>query len=159
MSNYQPYVPSQATPPGWSPGDYQGYGTQPAADPQASAPASAPASAQPTSAYPPPMSAYPQQMSPYSSAYPMMPARSEHPQATTVLVLGILGFFVSVTGPIAWAIGNKARRECASGMYVETDALRIGRILGIITSILLIVGIGTVVLYFLLVIGMWITIR
>ena len=80
--------------------------------------------------------------------YPNMPypggnamVRPEHPQATAVLILGILGFFVSITGPIAWFMGNKAKKECEAGMYTMNDQLKIGRILGMVVTILLIVGI------------------
>ena len=78
--------------------------------------------------------------------YPVMPyqqpmGRPEHPQATTILILGILGIVAAgILGPIAWYMGNKAMRECASGMYAVTDQLKAGRILGIIGTVLLIVG-------------------
>ena len=152
MSNYQPYIPAQETPPGWPPGEYQRYGTQPVAAPTQSG--------QPAPAYSPTTSAYPQPMAPYSQAvYPMVAVRPEHPQATAVLVLGILGFFVPITGLIAWVLGNKGRRECASGMYVETDPLRIGRILGIVTTILMIIGIILVAVYMIALFAMFATYR
>lgn len=87
--------------------------------------------------------------------YPQMMVRPEHPQATTVLVLGILGFVTSgLTGPFAWAIGNKALKECDSGMYRVTDQLTVGRILGIVTSILLIVGVA-VTIFILFAVGIF----
>jgi len=64
----------------------------------------------------------------------------EHPQATVVLVLGILGLFTAILAPIAWYMGNKATREVQAGTYSMSDPLKIGRILGIIGTILLIVG-------------------
>jgi hypothetical protein len=71
----------------------------------------------------------------------------EHPMATTVLVLGILGFVTSgITGLVAWVLGNRARRDCVTGMYAMSDSLRIGRVLGIITGVLLIIGIGVLLL-------------
>ncbi|MDR0283537.1 MAG: hypothetical protein LBI33_01395 [Propionibacteriaceae bacterium] len=82
---------------------------------------------------------------PYGAAYAA--PRPEHPRATTILVLGILGFVTSgILGPVAWAMGNTARRECAAGQYTMTDSLRIGRMLGIITTILLIIGIVLIVI-------------
>jgi len=92
---------------------------------------------------------YPQ---PEPPNYPVMPypqpvVRPEHPQATTVLVLGILGLvFAGILGPFAWYMGNKALRECATGMYAATDQLKAGRILGIIATVLLIVGVATAII-------------
>jgi len=78
--------------------------------------------------------------------YPVMPypqptGRPEHPQSTTVLVLGILGIVLAgILSPIAWHMGNKALRECATGMYTAPDQLKAGRILGIVGTVLLIVN-------------------
>ncbi len=60
----------------------------------------------------------------------------DHPQSTTVLVLGILGFVVAVTGPFAWYIGSKARKEIRQnpGSYREGGMLTVGWILGIIST-------------------------
>ena len=80
---------------------------------------------------------------PYSSA-----AR-EHPQGTTILVLGILGFFFAICAPFAWYLGNKALREIRSSgaHYSNEQNVVIGRILGMIVSILTIVGIVLLVLF------------
>lgn len=92
--------------------------------------------------------AYPQ-MAPYQGAgmYP----RPDHPNATTSLVLGILGLFVPVLSPIALALAFRGRNDIRQrpGVYNETSALTVGLILG---------GVGTAllalwVLYFLVVIG------
>jgi len=66
----------------------------------------------------------------------------------TVLVLGILSLVVmGVLGPVAWVLGNKAKRECDAGVYRMTDSLSVGRILGIIASVLLIVaGVSMIVM-------------
>ena len=85
---------------------------------------------------------YPQ---PEPPQYPVMPypqpmGRPEHPQATAVLILGILGIPFGILGPVAWYMGNKALRESATGMYTATDQLKVGRILGIIGTVLLIAG-------------------
>lgn len=65
-------------------------------------------------------------------------APQEHPQGTTVLILGILGFFVGVTAPFAWYIGSKAIKEIrASGAtYANESQITIGRILGIVVTLL-----------------------
>jgi len=76
-----------------------------------------------------------------------MMARPEHPQATTVLILGILGLVVAgVLGPVAWFMGNKAIKECEAGTYTRTGPLTAGRILGIIGTILLIVSVVVIIL-------------
>jgi len=122
MSNYQPYADQATTgTPGYAPSSGSGTGLP--------------------------------------SVYPDMPVpgptlvygRPEHPQATTVLVLGILSLVgVSIVGPIAWHMGNKGLKECEAGVYSMTDPLRIGRILGIIGTILLIIGVAFVIVYLIL---------
>jgi len=68
-------------------------------------------------------------------------ATQEHPKTTTVLVLGILGFFIPILGPFAWSAGNNALRECTQGWYIANDQLKLGRVFGIVCTILLIVEI------------------
>lgn len=71
-----------------------------------------------------------------------------HPQATTVLVLGILGIVVcGVLGPFAWTMGNRVVAEIdASGGRVggRTEA-NVGRILGIVATALLAVSLVALV--------------
>lgn len=60
----------------------------------------------------------------------------EHPDATTVLVLGLVGLFVCViAAPFAWIKGNKAMADVEAGRYAETSSLKIGRLLGMIGTI------------------------
>jgi hypothetical protein len=72
----------------------------------------------------------------------MMPAN--HPQGTTVLVLGILSLAVcGILGPFAWSMGNKALREIdadPSRTYGNRGQIVAGRICGIIASVFLIIG-------------------
>ena len=75
----------------------------------------------------------------------------KHPQATTVLVLGILGLVLcQVLGPFAWVMGNKAQKEIQAhpGAYSGDGEINAGRILGIISTALL----GLMVLLFALMI-------
>ncbi|MCL2785586.1 MAG: hypothetical protein FWD55_09215 [Propionibacteriaceae bacterium] len=66
----------------------------------------------------------------------------EHPEAITVLILGVLSFgMMGILGPIAWIMGNKAKRQCEAGQYRMSDALSTGRILGIVGSVLAIVAV------------------
>jgi uncharacterized membrane protein YjgN (DUF898 family) len=71
-----------------------------------------------------------------------------HPQATTVLVLGILGLVVcGILGPFAWVMGNRVVAEIdASGGRVggRTEA-NVGRILGIVATALLAVSLVALV--------------
>jgi len=63
-----------------------------------------------------------------------------HPQATTVLVLGILGLVVcGLLGPFAWSTGNRVIREidASGGSMSGRENANIGRILGIVSTALL----------------------
>jgi uncharacterized BrkB/YihY/UPF0761 family membrane protein len=83
----------------------------------------------------------PRSAAPYGQPYQMVPR--EHPQGTTVLVLGILGFFVAgICAPFAWYLGSKALKEIrASGLhYTNEQNIVVGRILGIIMTIVLLAG-------------------
>ena len=83
----------------------------------------------------------PDQGSPYAQPYPS--PLQPHPQGTVVLVLGILGLVVGLCAPFAWYFGSKAQKEIqASGVhYSNEDQIKIGRILGIVITILLLIGI------------------
>jgi len=78
---------------------------------------------------------------PYGQSYP--PATVEHPQGTTILVLGIVGIFVPIVSFVAWFLGNKAMKEIRSSgqSYANEQNVNIGRILGLVFSILYIIGI------------------
>lgn len=76
----------------------------------------------------------------YASALP------EPPQATTVLVLGILSLLLGgITGPFAWVMGSKARRQIAAGQYSQSSLLTVGWVLGIIGTLYLVVMVALVV--------------
>jgi uncharacterized membrane protein YjgN (DUF898 family) len=68
----------------------------------------------------------------------------EHPQGTTILVLGILSLvFCGILGPVAWVMGSNALREidASPGTYSNRGQVQAGRICGIITSVLILLGI------------------
>ena len=72
----------------------------------------------------------------------------DHPQATTVLMLGILGFALcQIVSPFAWVIGNRVRREIleSGGRLGGQQVVTIGWVLGIVGSCIL----GLLVLGFL----------
>jgi uncharacterized membrane protein YjgN (DUF898 family) len=71
----------------------------------------------------------------------------DHPQATTVLVLGIVSMVVcGVAGPFAWIMGNRVVREidASGGRWGGRSTANIGRILGIVASVFL----GLLVVFF-----------
>src|SRR5215212_2176928 len=84
---------------------------------------------------------------PYGQGY-SAPA-GDHPQGTTILVLGIVGIFFTICAPIAWYLGSRALKEIkASGVtYNNQQQIVIGRTLGIIFSILAIIGLVLAVFF------------
>jgi hypothetical protein len=78
----------------------------------------------------------------------------DHPQTTTILILGICGLVLcQVLGPFAWSMGNKALREidASNGQLGGRDTANVGRILGMIATIIL--GLAIVFLVLLIVLG------
>jgi uncharacterized membrane protein YjgN (DUF898 family) len=77
---------------------------------------------------------------------PYGPMAPDHPQATTVLILGILGLVLcQVLSPFAWVMGTRVIREIdASGGTIggRTNA-NAGRICGIVGTAL--IGLGLLV--------------
>lgn len=69
------------------------------------------------------------------------PIPPKHPQATTAMILGILGLVAcGVLAPFAWYIGAKAVREidASGGAYSGRSEANAGKIMGIIESCLLV---------------------
>ncbi|WP_191681916.1 DUF4190 domain-containing protein [Janibacter melonis] len=108
----------------------------------------------------------PQQQVPGAAAAPWSPhpfpqmaqMPPDHPQAVTILVLGIVGIMgVWVTSPIAWYLGNQALREidASPGRYGHRDFVSIGRILGIVGTVLLGVGVAVVAIFVLFYAGLF----
>ena len=80
-------------------------------------------------------------------AYPAPPR--DHPQTTTILILGVCGLVLcQVLGPFAWSMGSKALREidASGGQLGGRDMVNVGRILGIVSTAILLVA----VLFFIL---------
>ncbi|WP_248580260.1 DUF4190 domain-containing protein [Nocardioides sp. InS609-2] len=77
-------------------------------------------------------------------------AGQPHPSSTTALVLGIIGLagimfcggITLVLSPFAWAMGRKAVREidASPGTYSGRDKAKGGQIMGIIGTVLLVLG-------------------
>ena len=81
------------------------------------------------------------QTQPYDQGYGA-PA-PDHPQGTLILIFGIAGFFVGVLGPVAWIMGSRALREIrATGRHPANEQMIvIGRILGIIVTVLMVLAV------------------
>ncbi len=78
----------------------------------------------------------------------------EHPQGTTVLILGILGIVAcGLCAPFAWSMGNKALEEIDRDpmRYSNRSNVNTGRILGMVGTILFGIGIVLGILYFILI--------
>jgi hypothetical protein len=85
---------------------------------------------------------------------PWWPSPPDHPQATTAVVLGIIGVVVlPLVAPFAWAIGAKAVREidASRGALGGRQNAQIGYVLGIVGTVIL----GLAVLVILAVIGLF----
>ena len=68
----------------------------------------------------------------------------DHPQGTTILILGILSLVVcGVLGPVAWVMGNNALAEIdrTPTAYRNRGNVQAGRICGIIATVLLALGV------------------
>jgi uncharacterized membrane protein YjgN (DUF898 family) len=78
------------------------------------------------------------------------PEPPKHPQAVTVLVLGILGIVVcGVIGPFAWTMGNRvvAEIEASGGQWSGHTEATVGRVMGIVSTALLALSAFLIVLF------------
>lgn len=85
----------------------------------------------------------------YGQPYGYGVGMTDHPQGTTILVLGILSLVVcQLLGPVAWIMGNNALKEIDANpsRYANRGNVQGGRICGIIASALM-----TVVAVFVLI--------
>jgi hypothetical protein len=153
---------SAPTPPGPSYDSPAGPGGQPAAgwipyvDPRDPGPG--PGYVPPQNPYVPP-NEYATPQNPYGSPY--QPAYAggllpTHPSATSSMVLGIVGLvsilvcagFLLIVSPVAWVLGAKAVRDidASPGRYGGRDRAQAGKIMGIIGSVLLVLGVLLIIL-------------
>jgi hypothetical protein len=73
----------------------------------------------------------------------------DHPRATLVLVLGIVGVLCcSFTAPFAWVMGRRAMQEidASGGQLTGRGQAQAGFILGILGTVLLVLGLGFLLL-------------
>ncbi|MEV5648298.1 DUF4190 domain-containing protein [Nocardia sp. NPDC052254] len=78
---------------------------------------------------------------PPSYGYAPYPA-PDHPQANTILILGILSLFCGVLGPFAWVMGRRTLREidASYGTIGGRSNVQVGYIFGIVSTVLTAVG-------------------
>ncbi len=90
---------------------------------------------------------------PYGQQPYTMPPMQEHPQGTLILIFGILGIFITIFAPIAWYLGNKAKRDIqTSGIqYTNEQNIAVGRMLGKIFTIIAIVSIVLVIIFWIII--------
>lgn len=85
-------------------------------------------------------------------------AQPEHPQATTILVLGILGFFVPIVPFVAWYMGGQIKRQIEAGApYQWEGTLKIGYLLGKILGIIQIASVVLTIAWVIFAIGIFAT--
>ena len=166
MDETQPITGPTGTPPTDAQPPTTPYGATPG--PGAVPPPQNPYAA-PQAPYQPPPNPYPQPGSfdqyapaePYGAqpygAYPpgYGAGLPEEPSATTAMVLGIIGLvgiafcggITLVLSPFAWAIGRKSVREIDAnpGRYGGRDKANAGKIMGIIGTVFLLIGIIAIV--------------
>jgi uncharacterized membrane protein YjgN (DUF898 family) len=93
----------------------------------------------------PPYGNYPPNQ--YGGGPPYGMAAPDHPQATLVLILGIVSLVVcGLVGPFAWTMGNRVIREidASNGQVGGRSQANAGRICGIVATALL--GLGLLLL-------------
>ena len=85
---------------------------------------------------------------PLPGAVPFGIAPPDHPQATTVLVLGVLGLVTcQLISPFAWGMGQRVVREidASGGRVGGRSAANAGRVCGIVGTILVLLAVLVVV--------------
>jgi hypothetical protein len=140
-----PTQPSQQ-PPYSQPGQYPQSGEQPGQYPQGGEQPGQYAGGQPAP--------YGQQSAmPYGQQPYTMPPMQEHPQGTMILIFGILGIFITIFAPIAWYLGNKAKKDVqTSGVqYSNEQNISVGRMLGKVFTIIAIVSIVLVIIFWIVI--------
>lgn len=85
--------------------------------------------------------------------------RTDHPQALTAMLLGVLGLVLGLScgvgllaSPFGWWIGSRTLREIreSPGRYSGEGLARAGQVTGIIGTILLALGIAALVLFIII---------
>jgi hypothetical protein len=117
----QPQQPQQPQPPYGQPPQPPPYGQQQYGQPY-------------------PQQPYGQPTVPYGQPQMYAPILPDHPQATTVLILGIVGIVAcGLAAPFAWVMGNRvvAEIDASGGQLGGRSSANAGRICGIIGTIII----------------------
>ena len=71
-------------------------------------------------------------------------------------MLGLISFAVGATAPAAWYLGAKAEKQItANGQYhANTQNIRIGKIIGMVMTIVLLVGMAFALVWMIFVFSM-----
>lgn len=80
----------------------------------------------------------------YAAPPPGGAAPVNHPRGMLILILGIVSLVcLQILGPVAWIMGNTAIREIDAnpGAYSNRSLVQVGRICGIIATVLLVLGV------------------
>ncbi len=68
-------------------------------------------------------------------------------RGTTVLIIAIVGFvFCQLAGPVAWVMGNTVMKEAQAAGWPEPTTNKIGRIMGIVGTVLLVAVVVLVII-------------
>jgi hypothetical protein len=146
------------------------YEDNPQAQPSPPNPYGQPGQTSPANPYVQPEQARPSPPNPYAQSGQFQPSGQpmpygqqpygappqEHPQGTLILIFGILGIFITIFAPIAWYLGNKAKKEIqASGIpYTNEQNISVGRMLGKIFTIIALVSIAiTIIIIIVIAVG------
>jgi hypothetical protein len=142
-------------------------------DPEQPPPTHQPYGQNPYGAPPPPYQ-QPYQQPPYGQPrqpsapppygqYSFAPQAPAHPSSTTALVLSLVGLggillcggVTLVLSPFAWVIGGRAVKEIDAnpGAYTGREAANAGRIMGIVGTVLLVLGLLAVIAFLGLIVG------
>jgi hypothetical protein len=117
-------------------------------------PTAPPGAAYPGQQHPNPYAAHPYGAQPWGG---FAIAPPDHPQTTTILVLGIIGIVAcQVTAPFAWVMGRRALAEIdqSGGQVGGRSQVQVGYILGIVGSVLLGIAVLVLVVYAVLAIAL-----
>lgn len=91
--------------------------------------------------------------SPYSYGDGYRSAQQTHPQATLVLVLGVISLFSGVVGPVAWVMGSRVKKEIerSGGRWGGQSQVMVGHVMGIVMTVLMALTVLMVVGVFLVI--------
>lgn len=88
--------------------------------------------------------------------YPPYGPPPDHPQATTILVLGLLGVVLcQLVAPFAWVMGKRALNEidASNGTVGGRNSVMVGYICGIIGTVFIALAVIGVIVWFVVLVA------